>query len=87
MKKPDSEKNPEPVFLNEKSLKSEALTTEPGEAERLRKFYNEELRRKDKIIEELKSEREILIKTALRQAERNAVVSSKIRVHRKDRQE
>ena len=46
--------------------------------ERMKKIYEEELQRKDQIIENLRIERDILIRTAMKQAERNAIVKQRI---------
>ncbi len=57
-------------------LPSDAMIPEsvPASPEMLKKFYEEEIVRKDRIIDELKKERDILIKTAMRQAERTAKI-------------
>jgi hypothetical protein len=49
-----------------------------NDAARMKRYYEEELARKDRIIEELRKERDILIKTALRQAEKNESLLKRI---------
>jgi predicted ATP-dependent protease len=40
------------------------------ELKKLKKFYEEELKRKDKIIDELKESNSLILKSALKQSER-----------------
>ena len=58
---------------------------ESDDISRLKNFYEEELKRKDKIIDNLLQERDILIRTALKQAERNAIVRENISFRKKTR--
>ena len=55
--------------------------SKPASIGELKKFYEEELVRKDQIIEDLKKERGILLRTAMKQAERasklNALLSNR----------
>ena len=52
---------------------------------RLKKYYSEELRRKDKIIDELKNQNELLIKTALKQSRKYMDISEYIKKMRQNK--
>lgn len=57
---------------NNQKNKTSLLKNNPLNVNKLREFYEEELKRKDAIIDSLRNEREILIKTAIRQASNTA---------------
>ncbi len=70
-------------MANEKNIKDNDLG--PDEFRRLKKFYEEEIARKDRIIDNLRLERDILIRTALKQAEKNAIVRERISFRKKSK--
>ncbi len=47
--------------------------------EKLEKYYAEELKRKDKIIEELKEQNTLIMKSAMKQSEKLTHLSEKLR--------
>ena len=46
--------------------------------EELEKVYAEELKRKDKLIDDLRQQNKVLMKTALKQSEKNIELQQKI---------
>ncbi len=63
---------------NSKILNSSKKETAKEKVARMKKFYEEELLRKDKIIDGLQKEKDILFKTVIRQAEKNTQLSSRL---------
>ncbi len=49
------------------------------ELEKLKKYYAEELKRKDKLIEELKEQNTLIMKSALKQSEKLTHLSEKLK--------
>ena len=49
------------------------------EKDKLKKWYSEELKRKDKVIEELREQNEILIKSALKSSKRIDELTQKLK--------
>lgn len=49
------------------------------ELERLNKFYNDELKRKDKMIDELRKDNEIILRTAMKQSEKINNLTEKLK--------
>jgi hypothetical protein len=47
--------------------------------EKLKKYYAEELKRKDKIIEELKEQNTLIMKSAMKQSEKLTHLSEKLK--------
>jgi hypothetical protein len=46
---------------------------------KLKKYYHEELKRKDKLIEELKEQNTLIMKSALKQSEKLTHLSEKLK--------
>ena len=63
---------------NSKILNLSKEETAKEKVARIKKFYEEELIRKDKIIDDLQKEKDILFKTVIRQAEKNTQLSSRL---------
>ncbi len=49
------------------------------ELEKLKKYYAEELKRKDRIIEELREQNSLIMKSALKQSEKLIYLSDKLK--------
>ncbi len=47
--------------------------------EKLKKYYAEELKRKDKLIEELKEQNTLIMKSAMKQSEKLTHLSEKLK--------
>ncbi|MBW2966459.1 hypothetical protein KY342_05130 [Candidatus Woesearchaeota archaeon] len=50
-----------------------------SELKKLKKFYHEELKRKDNLIEELKQENSLIIKSALKESEKLTHLTEKFK--------
>ncbi len=62
-----------------KAQQKKEATVPIGDYSRLKEMYAEELKRKDEVIEKLKEENKLLIKSALKQSERNVMLSEKLK--------
>ncbi|MBS3110261.1 hypothetical protein J4227_07065 [Candidatus Woesearchaeota archaeon] len=58
----------------------ESLGNTLNDLEKLREYYTDELKRKDAIIDGLLKEREVLLRTAMKQAEKSISSKSSISV-------
>ena len=54
-------------------------TKETLELKKLKKFYEEELKRKDKLIEELRESNALILKSALKQSEKLTQLTEKFK--------
>jgi hypothetical protein len=50
-----------------------------NELKKLKKYYHEELKRKDKLIEELREQNTLIMKSAMKQSEKLTHLSEKFR--------
>ena len=64
--------------MPKKQHKKKAKTVALDEHERLKKIYAEELARKDEIIDKLREENKLLMKSALK-SERNVMLAEKLK--------
>jgi len=60
------------------------MSEKKEELNKMKEYYESELKQRDKQIEELKRDNDILFKTALRQAERK-IVEKEIKKSKKDK--
>lgn len=63
----------------QKQVKKEGNAVSLEEYSRLKKIYAEELKRKDDIIDKLREENRLLMKSALKQSEKNVMLSEKLK--------